>query len=354
MKISNLAYLLSLILNMHKMEYAGMIFFVTSKCNLRCKYCFNIDNLGRTDDLSFGEIEMMSNKLPNLNLIVYSGGEPLLRDDIVEISELFIENNKVRAFGIPTNCIDTENTLSKIEMIRKLHPGLSIVICCALDIFSVSHDNYRGKGAYDKASRTIKELVKYRDSGGKISILLNSVVLKDTIPNLLEFIKYAKKLNTDLHSIEVVRDKNNHFKKINHNDFEIIKKARLLIDELYRKSDLLYYMYRTRSKLITSIQEDVLLNGRIWPCLCNAGKTSFVVSSSGDVSLCENLPALGNLRQNDYDPISIIKKIGIGQFEGINEHACDCSHIVYLKDSVEYNFPKLFIKHIVRNVFGKN
>lgn len=354
MKISNLHYLLSVVSNMRKKEFAGMTFFVTSQCNLRCKYCFNSANLGKDTDLTFHEIELMAEKLPKLNGILYSGGEPLLREDIVEISHLFIKKNQVKGFGIPTNCIDTENIISKVSKLKRISSNLSIVVCCGLDVFSENHDKYKGKGSYAKAIQTIKELVKFRNKEKNIEILLNSVILKNSIQNIFEFLKFASSLNANLHTIEVVRDNKNDFQKLNVKDFETIRNARLLIDELYRKDDIFYRLYRIRSKILTDTQEGILLKNKQWPCNCTAGNTSFVVSAEGDISLCENLPSLGNLRQNNYDPIAIIKRYGEKHFNKIKNHVCDCNHFVYLKDSIEYNFPKLLIKHILKPVFWNN
>ena len=88
MNISNLAVLKSVLKNMIKRDYLGCTLFVTTICNLRCQYCFNLENLGKgTDDLTFEEIEKLSDHLPPMNGVLYSGGEPLIRPDIVEISD---------------------------------------------------------------------------------------------------------------------------------------------------------------------------------------------------------------------------------------------------------------------------
>ncbi|MBT6295743.1 MAG: radical SAM protein, partial [Nitrospina sp.] len=103
MNLSNLAVLKSVLKNMIKRDYLGFTLFVTTICNLRCQYCFNLENLGKgTDDLTFEEIEKLSGHLPPMNGVLYSGGEPLIRPDIVEISDLFIQKNNFKGFVIPT------------------------------------------------------------------------------------------------------------------------------------------------------------------------------------------------------------------------------------------------------------
>jgi MoaA/NifB/PqqE/SkfB family radical SAM enzyme len=352
---------------MIKRDYLGFTLFVTTICNLRCQYCFNLENLGKgTDDLTFEEIEKLSNHLPPMNGVLYSGGEPLIRQDIVEISNLFIQKNHFKGFIIPTNAVDMENTLSKIEAISNLNPTPEIVACCGLDVIEDTHDRLRGKGTYKKVIETIKELVKLKQSKKNISILINSVLGKSSIPQLNDFVRFARTLNPDLHSLEVVRDEkiqlydgnfhgNNKalntetiFQTMSSDDFDMVKQARLLIDELYRKEDILYGLYKLRSNMMTDLQRDTLLYNKKWPAACMAGRTGFVVQSNGDISVCENLSPLGNLRKDGFDPIKIIKDRGGAQFQGIQNHACDCAHYVYVKDMLEHNFPGALAKYLIQ------
>jgi len=373
MNLSNLAVLKSVLKNMIKRDYLGFTLFVTTICNLRCQYCFNLENLGKgTDDLTFEEIEKLSDHLPPMNGVLYSGGEPLIRPDIVEISDLFIRKNNFRGFVIPTNAVDLNNTLSKIDSIANLNPAPEIVVCCGLDVFEENHDQLRGKGTYKKVIETIKALVQLKKTKKKISILINSVLGKSSIPQLEEFIRFAKTLNPDLHSLEVVRDEKIQlydgefhgnktnlntetvFQTMTHDDFSVVKQARILIDELYRQGDMLLGLYRMRSKMMTDLQRDTLLYDQSWPATCLAGRTGFVVQSNGDVSVCENLSPLGNLRTDGYDPVKIIRKRGHSQFQGIKDHACDCAHYVYAKDMLEHNFPRALASYLTKKPTRKN
>ena len=370
MEISNVGIIKAVVGNMTKKDFLGFTLFVTSVCNLRCKYCFNLDNLGKGEnDLSFSEISQMADNLPDMNGIIFSGGEPLLRKEIVEISEMFIEKNRVKGFGIPSNCVDGDNTLARIEEISTLKARPGVVVCCGLDVYPENHNTLRGKGTYDKVVDTIRELVKMRESNKNLSILVNSVVGKGSVPALPDFVKFVHSLNPNLHTIEVVREDKmpllevehdeevyqadkNGYQTMNLEDFELVKQARLLIDELYRKNDLFYKLYKVRSKVMTDIQKEVILNDGKWPSSCLAGKTSFVIQSNGDVQVCENHPPIGNLRRNGFNPIEIIRNNGKRQLEKIQNHVCDCSHFLTLKETVDHNFPSLLIKHLSGKTVG--
>ncbi len=64
---------------------------VTQRCNLHCSYCYDAKNLGQKDELSFTEIQRLAEQLKRENLqhVVLTRGEPLLRKDIFDIGMLF-------------------------------------------------------------------------------------------------------------------------------------------------------------------------------------------------------------------------------------------------------------------------
>jgi Fe-coproporphyrin III synthase len=70
-----------------------VIFFPTSRCNSRCVSCDWWRSSG-ADDLSLSEIAKLAQSLPGLGteVVVFSGGEPLLRPDVFEAAGLFRAN----------------------------------------------------------------------------------------------------------------------------------------------------------------------------------------------------------------------------------------------------------------------
>lgn len=71
-----------------------LIFYPTARCNSRCISCDWWQSDG-ADDLSFDEIRALVTQLPALGvrMVVFSGGEPLLRRDVFEIADLFRAHN---------------------------------------------------------------------------------------------------------------------------------------------------------------------------------------------------------------------------------------------------------------------
>lgn len=73
-----------------------LIFYPTSRCNSRCLSCDWWKSTG-ADDLSLDEISVVARSLPGLGtrLVAFSGGEPLLREDVFEIVRVFREHQVV-------------------------------------------------------------------------------------------------------------------------------------------------------------------------------------------------------------------------------------------------------------------
>ncbi|RMG71296.1 MAG: radical SAM protein, partial [Nitrospirae bacterium] len=65
-------------------------FQITRRCNLRCQYCLVWRKEG-SEELTLKDIGVLAEnlRLSGLKSVVITGGEPLLRDDIVDVIELF-------------------------------------------------------------------------------------------------------------------------------------------------------------------------------------------------------------------------------------------------------------------------
>src|SRR6476469_1580286 len=67
-----------------------LIFYPTGRCNSRCVSCDWWKQTG-ADDLTLDEIAAVADALPDLGtrMVVFSGGEPLLRPEVFDAAALF-------------------------------------------------------------------------------------------------------------------------------------------------------------------------------------------------------------------------------------------------------------------------
>ncbi len=132
---------------------------LTDRCQCRCVHCYaeTADKLPEKDELTTEEIKSVIDQAAGLHVteICFSGGEPLLRDDILDL--ISYTHRK----GIATK-INTNGVLLTSEMVSQLNiAGLD---WCGVSIDSIDpaeHDELRKyPGCFEKAIAGIRELVK--------------------------------------------------------------------------------------------------------------------------------------------------------------------------------------------------
>ena len=112
---------------------------IAARCNLKCKYC-NAWNLAG-EELETSLILRIIEELSRMGTrkIQFTGGEPLLRDDIGRIVDF------CRRKGIGTSINSNGSLVAKrINALGNLD-----VLCLSLDGSKSAHDYLRGEGSYD-------------------------------------------------------------------------------------------------------------------------------------------------------------------------------------------------------------
>ncbi|MDR1945844.1 MAG: 12,18-didecarboxysiroheme deacetylase [Desulfovibrio sp.] len=141
-----------------------VVWNMTRRCNLRCIHCYAqaTDTAGR-DDISTEQARDMIDDLAAYGapVMLFSGGEPLVREDLVELAA-YAASRGMRAV------ISTNGTLISREKARELKTvGLSYV-GISLDGGREVHDRFRrSRGAFDKAMQGIENC---REEGLKVGL----------------------------------------------------------------------------------------------------------------------------------------------------------------------------------------
>lgn len=168
--------------NINNNYISKIIIEITNKCNLQCKYCCMDSNLQESDLITKEEYFSIINKLIYLEPrhIVVSGGEPMIRGDIVDIVK-YLKERFDGYISLSTNLTYKINNLVEIS---KYVDSIDI----SLDGYNEeSCSKYRGRGVFDIVDKNIDILKQYND---KISA---SMIVDDK--NYLEinnFIEYCK------------------------------------------------------------------------------------------------------------------------------------------------------------------
>ncbi|MCR5563033.1 MAG: 12,18-didecarboxysiroheme deacetylase [Desulfovibrio sp.] len=129
-----------------------IVWNMTKRCNLKCVHCYaHAVKVDGVDDISTSQAMRMIDDLAAYGcpVMLFSGGEPLVREDLVELARHATEKG-MRAV------ISTNGTLITREKARELKSvGLSYV-GISLDGLEAVHDHFRGvTGAYRNALKGI-------------------------------------------------------------------------------------------------------------------------------------------------------------------------------------------------------
>ncbi len=141
-----------------------VVWNVGQRCNLKCVHCYShSQNREYGGELTTREGESLIEDLARFGcpVILFSGGEPLLRKDLLGLAQLATDKG-LRAV------ISTNGTLITREMARKLKKiGLSYV-GVSLDGMEETNDRFRGvQGAFAAALKGIRHC---REAGIKVGL----------------------------------------------------------------------------------------------------------------------------------------------------------------------------------------
>ena len=164
-------------------------FEVTLSCNCNCRHC---DLGGIIKD----EKQLSPDNYGNLTrllkppVVQISGGEPLLRKDIVAIVKAIKQ-----ADGLPYLILVTNGALLNESNYLQLHEAGVNQLSVSLDFPDERHDEFRRRpGLYKRLERTLPQLAKF----GYRDIILNTAITRANLKEILPLAEKAKEWNVSI------------------------------------------------------------------------------------------------------------------------------------------------------------
>ncbi len=151
----------------HKQSGMVVIWNLTNRCNLACPHCYaHATSKGSANELNTRDARKVIDDLVRQKVLVLilSGGEPTLRQDLYELATYAKEK------GISC-ALSTNGTLIDELHVKKILKSDISYVGISIDGIGETHDQFRGKqGAY-KAS--LKAIRLCRDAGIKVGLRLS-------------------------------------------------------------------------------------------------------------------------------------------------------------------------------------
>src|SRR4030065_747638 len=158
---------------------------LTYNCNLRCKMCPFWKRSSKDSNVEREKAILRRIYDSGACGIAFEGGEPLLRNDLVEILAFS------RSLPLHTSIV-TNGTLLE-SRIEEIAPFIDGVVYVSLDGLEKTHDTIRGvSGCFRSAIRGITAASK------KVPVTINTTIMAENIHEIEDIVKLAKELGTQI------------------------------------------------------------------------------------------------------------------------------------------------------------
>lgn len=294
---------------------------ITDRCQMKCKTCSKWQTPAEVKDKELNTeqwkavFDKLREWLPDGYWICFSGGEPFLRPDLLELVDY--------ATSIGFRVSTMSNGFSLInhvdEIIDSKLESINISLNSIID--KGIHDTSRGR---EESAQKIFDVIwqimhNKKGRNDNLSINLATIMLPDNLDEIVPLVEYATKNKMKHIMFQLIEDENSFHAyavtagldttnyKIPKEYKEKIKgmseKAIKLIDYLidmkraghsiansYEQLDAYKYFFNNPESIVNKIQ-------------CDVGSTNFAVDPYGDVRLCFNMKPVGSILEKSPEEL---------------------------------------------------
>ena len=265
---------------------------VTYKCNLRCPMCFLWKGPGEYDkhpekkELSTEEMYHLIDDFAAIGTagIGFTGGEPILRPDMLDIISYTKEK------GMVTHMSSNGTIIASKQIARKvIESGLDAIGFSVDGALPETHDAIRGKNSYDRVLQAIDNIVELRkELKSNIKIVVVCVVSNYNVDQLVDLITILKNKKVDHISFMPFHDIGLFsFGKENSQEFKIDQEK---IERLNKAVDELVNIQKKSKAIENSLAYLKLFkdafSGKKLPFSCYAGYATVCIGAYGDIYPC--------------------------------------------------------------------
>jgi len=287
---------------------------LTRRCNYRCRSCNIWQEPQSVEEISTDEVKKGLDVFRKLGVIevVFSGGNPLLRDDISEILDY------ASKFFITTIYDNGSLVLDKIDALRNVD-----FVAISLDTLDKKKLDYiKGvPGAWEKAMEAIETLHKEG-----ISVVISPTISRLNQHEIVDFTKYFVKQGLPvlycLYSYDYPTEDRLFGIGKKTDEFELTDRRVLakICDELIEMKKEHQGIFIT-TKVLNALKEFSLNGQRTWKC--EALRGFFIVDHLGRVGGC-------HLRQPVASILELAELWNSEKFENLRKEYSKCNKCTYL------------------------
>ncbi|MCW4016086.1 MAG: radical SAM protein [Candidatus Bathyarchaeota archaeon] len=292
---------------------------VTLRCNLKCAHCYiNAEEKELPDELSTDAAKMLIHQITEVSrpLLILSGGEPLLREDIYEIIRYGADRGLRMGMGSNGMLIDD-------EVARKLKDAGMWTVAVSLDSsIPERHDEFRGvEGCWEHAVNAIKAL---KNAG--IAVQVNCTVTRQNYDEVDDVMALAESLGVDnFHLFFLVpTGRGTDIEDITPQMYEDMIRSTLAKTTKYKLN-----VKPSCAPQFMRVAKDEGIDMSRWVRGCMAGLYYCRIYPSGEVTPCPYMPvSLGNIREKSFKDIWFKSEVfrALRDFDQLKGKCGVCEH----------------------------
>lgn len=139
-----------------------LTYLVSFACNARCIMCDSWRK-PRQGELSVAEFRAIARRLPSMDVVRLSGGEPFVRSDFADLARAVVDELSPRVLHVTTNGFLTERI---VRFVRERERSLPLRILLSVDGYGEKHDQVRGRDyAWSRVQQTLDALLPLVEPG---------------------------------------------------------------------------------------------------------------------------------------------------------------------------------------------
>ena len=299
-----------------------VVWDVTYACNLKCKHCYATAGKLWKDELTTEQAKHAIDIFDKagVTILAFSGGEPLVRPDILELTNYAYDKGMYVAMA-------TNGTLITKEKAKEMKEAGVQFLQISLDgADAKTHDAFRGiEGAFDRAVKGIKNAV-----AEKFFVEISTTVTKYNYRQIPDIIKFGEEIGAnwlmaynfiptgrgkEIVEVDLSPEEREEVLKMLWNELKSGREisvlstapqfARVSLQQEEGEKEIIVPTHFYNPKLTGQLVDLAEFIGG-----CGAGRFYIAMKANGDLQPCVFLPLkLGNILEDDFEDLWVNNKI---------------------------------------------
>jgi MoaA/NifB/PqqE/SkfB family radical SAM enzyme len=336
---------------------------LTNECDCKCQNCqvwktYEVEPELKKSELSTAQIEALFQKNGrHFFWIGLTGGEPFLRRDLVEIVRSSVVHcPNLLLLSIVTTGVATEQILEKVTAILEFAPRLKFYVTVSIDGEKTVHEkNRRVKGGFSQSVRTIELLDQLSRKHRQLQVRIETTLSQQNFEKLDDFLE-LELIKQHETCFTFAQESERYFNQgtgvgLQPSDSKKIAKTVRQILEHTKGFSLEKLMLKTYYKLSARFFEDP--HHQVVPCY--SGFASVFIGPYGEVRPCVMMPAVGNLKDFDFDLSELMRSEPMTQARQtiVNDRCPNCWTPCEAMQTMGQNFGLALYRSLRQKSFPK-